>query len=81
MRVRACFGRRQDLGLQDKLMVELRSEDPWAFNYFMQMPLDMFQKLVEQFGPRSTRLAANFCRRLDLKVGLTMSKIFSLKLK
>ncbi|KAK6170963.1 hypothetical protein SNE40_019239 [Patella caerulea] len=40
--VRQWINRRPQLGLYDRLMVELRNEDPRAFKNFMRMPPVMY---------------------------------------
>jgi hypothetical protein len=46
--VRDWIGRRPELGLYDRLMVELHNEDPRAFQNFMRMPPAMFNEIVQR---------------------------------
>jgi hypothetical protein len=47
--------RRPEQGLYDRLMVELKNEDPIAFQNFMRMPPDMFDELLQRLTPGSPR--------------------------
>ena len=49
--VRDWIARRRQLGLYDRLMVELRNEDPRAFKRFMRMPPAMHDKIVQRLTP------------------------------
>ena len=40
--------------VHDHLMVELRREDPTAFNNFMRMHVAMYDELVQRLTPRLT---------------------------
>ena len=53
--------RRRQFGLYDQLMVELRREDSQSFTNFMQMPPQMFDKVLRRIGPRMTK-QHTFCR-------------------
>lgn len=53
--VRQWIIRRPQLGLYDRLMVELRNEDPRAFKNFMRMPPVMYDELVERLTPALTK--------------------------
>ena len=77
--VRDWIGRRLDLGMYNKLMVELRNEDPRAFHNFMRMPPAMFDELVDRLTPRLTKKQINFRPNLEpgLKVALTMRHLSS----
>ena len=60
MWVRPWIGRRFELGLYDRLMVELRNEDPRSFHNFMRMPPAMYDEIVERLTPRITRETTNW---------------------
>ena len=47
--------RRQEFGLYDQLMVELRREDPSSFTNFMRMPPEMFDEILERVRGRLTK--------------------------
>jgi hypothetical protein len=53
--MRDWIGRRPVLGLYDRLMVELRNEDPRAFQNFMRMPPAMFDEIVQRLTPALTK--------------------------
>ncbi len=67
------------LGLYDRLMVELRNEDPRSFENFMHMPQAMFDEIVQRLIPRSTKKTTNWRAPLDpgLKVALTLRHLAS----
>ena len=52
LQVRPWILRRPALGLYDRLMVELRAEDPASFVNFLRMPPEMFDELRERLTPR-----------------------------
>ncbi|XP_064077660.1 putative nuclease HARBI1 [Macrobrachium nipponense] len=58
--VRQWILRRPEHGLYEKLMVELRNEDPRAFQHFMRMPPAMFDELVQRLTPRLTKQDTNY---------------------
>ena len=57
--VRDWIARRPQLGLYDRLMVELRHEDPRAFQNFMRMPPAMYDEIVQRLTLLS--LSSNTC--------------------
>ena len=69
--VRDWILRRPQLGLYDRLMVELRNEDPRAFHNFMRMPTAMYDELVQRLTPALTKTTTN-CR-LPLEPGLKVA--------
>ena len=77
--VRDWIGRRPELGLYDRLMVELRNEDPRAFQNFMRMPPAMFDEVVQRLTPALTKKTTNWRAPLDpgLKVALTLRHLAS----
>ncbi|XP_034027403.1 putative nuclease HARBI1 [Thalassophryne amazonica] len=77
--VRPWIARRPDLGIYNRLLVELRNEDPRAFHNFMRMPPDMFDELVNRLTPRLTRPSTNCRPNLEpgLKVALTLRHLAS----
>ena len=58
--VRQWICRRPELGLYDRLLVELRREDPKAFKNFMRMPPDMFDEIVAKLTPALTKTRTNW---------------------
>ena len=72
--VRPWIGRRHLLGLYDRLMVELRSEDPKAFNNFMRMPPEMYDEIVDKLTPALTKPTTNAREPLEpgLKIAITL---------
>jgi len=77
--VRPWIGRRMELGLYDRLMVELRNEDPRAFHNFMRMPPAMYDEIVERLTPLLLKQTTNWRAPLDpgLKVALTLRHLAS----
>ena len=71
--------RRPQLGLYDRLMVELRNEDPRAFKNFMRMPPVMYDELVERLTPALTKETTRLRAPLDpgLKVTITLRHLAS----
>ncbi|KAH3724421.1 hypothetical protein DPMN_050237 [Dreissena polymorpha] len=49
--VRKWILRRPEHGLYNKLMVELRNEDPRAFHHFRRMPPAIFDEVVQRPTP------------------------------
>lgn len=72
--LRDWIGRRPELGLYDRLMVELRNEDPRAFQNFMRMSPAMFDEIVQRLTQPLTKETTNWRAPLDqgLKVALTL---------
>ena len=79
MWVRQWINRRPQLGLYDRLMVELRNEDPRAFKNFMRMPPVMYDELVERLILILTKETTNWRAPLDpgLKVAITLRHLAS----
>jgi DDE superfamily endonuclease len=79
MWVRQWIIRRPQLGLYDRLMVELRNEDPRAFKNFMRMPPVMYDELVERLTPALTKETTRLRAPLDpgLKVAITLRHLAS----
>ena len=79
MWVRPWIGRRVEVGLYDRLMVELWNEDPRSFQNFMRMPPAMFDEIVQRLTPRITKMFTNWRDPLDpgLKVALTLRHLAS----
>ena len=79
MWVRQWILRRPEHGLYEKLMVELRNEDPRAFQHFMRMPPAMFDELVQRLTPRLTKQDTNYRASLEpgLKVAITLRHLAS----
>ena len=77
--VRDWISRRPEQGLYDRLMVELRNEDPRSFQNFMRMPPAMFDEIVQRLTPRITKATTNWRAPLDpgLKVALTLRHLAS----
>ena len=71
--------RRPQQGLYDRLLVELRNEDPRSFQNFMRMPPDMFDELVQRLTPRITKKTTNWRSSLEpgLKVAITLRHLAS----
>jgi hypothetical protein len=57
--VRYWIGRKPELGLYDRLMVELRNEDPRTFQNFMRMQPDMFDEIVQRLTLAHTKETTN----------------------
>lgn len=77
--VRDWIRRRPELGLYDRLMVELRREDPRAFQNFMRMPPAMFDEVVQRLTPALTKTTTHCREPLEpgLKVALTLRHLAS----
>ena len=72
--VRPWLLRRSLYGQYEKLMVELRDEDPAAFNNFVRMEPVSFQELLMRVGPRITKRTTWFREPLEpgLKLAITL---------
>ena len=57
--------RRRYFGLYDRLMAELRKEDGKSFLNFMRIPSDMFDEILEQVVPRTTKQRTQYRDPLD----------------
>ena len=71
--------RRPEQGLYYRLMVELRNEDPRAFQNFMRMPPDMFDEFLQRLTPRITKKTTNWRSPQEpgLKVAITLRHLAS----
>ena len=54
--VRPWIGRRQEFGIYDQLMMELRNGDPASFTSFLRLPPDMFDELLDRVAQRITKM-------------------------
>ena len=72
--VRPWILRRPELGLYDRLMVELRNEDPASFHNFMRMTPAMYDEIVARLTPHITKQSTKMREPLEpgLKVALTL---------
>ena len=72
--IRQWICRRPHLGLYDRLLVELRREDPKAFKNFMRMPPEMYDEIVEKLTPALTKTKTKWRDPLEpgLKVAITL---------
>jgi hypothetical protein len=68
--VRPWIARRPQLGVYDRLMVELRAEDPASFKNFLRMPPEMLDELLERVRPR---LQKDYISRQPLSPGLKLA--------
>ena len=77
--VRPWIARRPELGIYNRLMAELRNEDPRAFQHFMRMPPVMLDAIVTRLTPRLTKPKINFRPNLKpgLKVAITLRHLAS----
>ena len=71
--MRDWISRRPEQGLYDRLMAELRNEDPRSFQNFMCMPPAMFDEIVQSLTPRITKVTTNW--RAPLDPGLKVAPI------
>jgi hypothetical protein len=80
---RNWISRRPEQGLYDRLMVELRNEDPIAFQNFMRMPPDMFDELLQRLTPRITKKTTNWRSLLEpgLKVVITLRHLVRIQVR
>ena len=71
--------RRPEQGLYDCLIVELKNEDPRAFQNFMRMPADMLDELLQRLTPKITTKTTNWRSLLQpgLKVAVTLRHLAS----
>ena len=77
--MRAWILRRKDYGLYDKLIVELRNEDPRSFHRFIRMSPAMYDELVQRLTPRLTKERTRWREPLEpgLKIALTLRHLAS----
>lgn len=77
--VRPWIGRRQQFGMYDQLMVELRNEDHASFVNFMRMSPAMFDELLARVGPRLSKQNTICKDALEpgLKLALTLRHLAS----
>ncbi len=66
--------RRPAFGQFEQLMVELKVEDPMAFQNFVRFKPAMVQELVDRLTPLITKTDTNCCKALDpgLKLDITL---------
>ncbi|MCP4740407.1 MAG: hypothetical protein GY873_40110, partial [Bosea sp.] len=71
---RPWIGRRMELGLYDRLLVELQNESPADFHRFMRMPQAMYQEIVTRLTPRLQKQTTNWRQPLEpgLKIAITL---------
>ncbi len=71
--------RREQFGLYDQLMVELRREDPVAFKNFLRMDPEMFDEMLARLTPRLTKQLTWMRKPLDpgLKLAITLRHLAS----
>ena len=71
--------RRQLHGRFQRLINELRIEDPQAFFNFLRMEPAMFDELVQRVGPRKTKTDAHMRKALSpgLKIAITVRYLAS----
>ena len=77
--VRDWIAKRPQLGLYDRLMVELRNEDPRAFTRFIRMLPAMYDEIVQRLTPTLIKQTTNW--RSPLEPGLKVSKLWIGKCK
>jgi hypothetical protein len=72
--VRKWISRRPELGVYDRLLVELRAEDPSSFSNFLRMPPPMFDELLERLTQRLEKEQTFMMTPLSpgLKLALTL---------
>ena len=77
--VKPWIDRRQEFGLYDQLMAELRREDQTDFINFMRMPPDMFDEVLERVGPRIAKQRTWYREPLEpgLKLAITLRHLAS----
>ena len=77
--IRDWIKRRADHGLFDRLLVELRREDPSSFSNFMRMTPAMFDEIVNRLRARITKKTTQMREPLEpaLKVALTLRHLAS----
>ena len=68
-----------ELGIYDRLMVELRNEDQRSFQNFMRMSPAMFDELLTRLTPRLTKKSTNYRENLEpgLKLAVTLRHLAS----
>ena len=65
--------RREDFGIYDQLLVEMRREDTASFVNFLRKPPGMFDELLERVGPRISKQRTAY--RAPLKLALTLGHL------
>ena len=77
--VRPWIGRRQEFGIYDQPMMELRNEDPASFTSFLRLPPGMFDELLDRVAPRITKMYTRYREpvELDLKLSITLRHLAS----
>ena len=71
--------RREQYGIYDQLLVELRREDPVEFKKFMRLPPQMFDEVLERLKPHITKQHTWYRPPLEpaLKLALTLRHLAS----
>ena len=62
-------GRRRQFGQFNRLMPELRHEDPASFINFLRISPEMFDELITRIGPRCTKRDTI---ELEMKIAITL---------
>ncbi|XP_014671660.1 PREDICTED: putative nuclease HARBI1 [Priapulus caudatus] len=79
--VRSFLGdvRSSQFGHFNRLMPELRHEDPASFHNFLRIPPDMFDELLTRLNPRITKQDTNYRKAIDpgLKLAATLRHLAS----
>jgi len=77
--VRPWIQRRPFYGVYEKLMIELRREDPSSFHNFLRMTPAMFDELLDRLTPRLTKQDTFYREALQpgLKLALTIRHLAS----
>ena len=79
MWTRGWILRREQFGLYDQLMVELRREDPRTFKNFMRLSPDLYDEVFERVKGRITKQFTWFRKPVDpgLKLAVTLRHLAS----
>ena len=77
--IRPWVRRREEFGIYDQLLVELRREDTASFVNFLRMPPGMFDELLERVGPRIYKQRTAYRAPLEprWKLALTLRHLAS----
>lgn len=72
--VRPWLYRRPAIGYHERLLVELREEDPRSYKQFIRIPSELYDEIVARLTPRIQRKDTRFRKALPaaLKVALTL---------
>ena len=79
MWTRSWISKRQQFGLYDQLLVELRRDDPSSFVNFLRMQPEMFDEILERIRHRITKQHTFYRKPLEpgLKLALTLRHLAS----